>query len=114
MEVIVSRLCKSLTGSIGSGFGYFIVQRGDRFYGVRSKHGAPPDGHWKFIEACVFLAKNKLHIVDVNIRAEELQRALHEARHYVAAQMVHDNYYGEKKKMYNAADIHNLKITFGL
>ena len=56
----------------------------------------------------------KLHISDIEIHWFELQSALVEAHHFVAAQMVHDNYWGKGKAYYNAADIINLKITFGL
>ena len=79
MEIILSERCKSLTGNLGSGFGYFIVKRKGRFYSVRSKHGAPPDGHWRFILACAQLAQNGLHIADIRVSREEVDAARKEA-----------------------------------
>ena len=64
MEIILSKQCESLTGSLGKGYGYFIQgRRGHdgsvRFFSQRSKHlPIPNDGHWKFILACANLAPN--------------------------------------------------------
>lgn len=107
MEIIMSQQCESLTGSLGRGFGYFIVRRKDRFYSVRSKHSVPPDGHWRFILACAVIARSNLHISDVKISREELKSALNEAHFFVAAQNL-------KLKTYDARDIINLKHTFGI
>ena len=79
MEIILSKACESFTGSLGKGFGYYIRRRGNRFFGARSKHGAPPDGHWRFILACSQLAQTKLHITDIRVSAQELRDALDEA-----------------------------------
>ena len=79
MEIILSKQCESLTGSLGKGFGYFIVKRKGRYYSVRSKHSVPPDGHWNFIAACAELAQSKLHIADIRVSREELSEALSEA-----------------------------------
>ena len=68
MKVILSPTCKSLTGSLGRGFGYFIVRRKNGFFGVRSRHNVPPDGHWRFILACAELAKMKQIIARVVIQ----------------------------------------------
>ena len=116
MQIILSKQCESLTGSIGRGFGYVIVKRGNRFFAQRGNHNVsvPPDGHWRFIVACAQLAQNKLHIADIKVHWTELHSALYEARKFVAAQMVHDNYYGKGKITYDARDILNLKTTFSL
>lgn len=114
MEVILSKMCLSLSGCLGRGYGYFIVKRKERFYSQRSKHSVPPDGHWRFIVLCAELAKNGLHITDINISWFELQSALKEAHHFIAAQVVHDNYWKKDITTYNATDIINLKIAFGL
>ena len=114
MKVILSPTCKSLTGSLGRGFGYFIVRRKNGFFGVRSGHNVPPDGHWRFILACAELAKNRLYASDVEIHWMELQTALYEAHYFVASEHVRRNYANKAKLTYNAADIVNLKITFGL
>lgn len=119
MQIFLSVYCKSLSGSVGRGFGYYIrrvpSRNGSvRFFAQRSKHYVPADGHWRFILACAELAKNGLHIADINVHWQELQEALEEAHHFIAAQCVHDNYYGKTKTNYNANDIINLKHTFDL
>ncbi len=113
MEIILTEQCESLTGSLGRGFGYFIVNRKGRFYGVRSKHSVPPDGHWRFILTCADIARNKLHISDIKVAAWELADALHEASIFIAERQVRANI-DRAKDLYNASDIINLKTTFGL
>lgn len=85
MELILSRQCESLTGSLGSGFGYHIQRRTDsdgtiHFWGVRKSKGTvPSDGHLRFILTCANLAQNKLHISDIRVDRGELCDALREA-----------------------------------
>ena len=80
MEVILSKQCESLTGSLGRGFGYHIQRRKNGFFAVRSSKGSvPPDGHWKFILTCAELAQSGLHITDIKVTAGELDDALSEA-----------------------------------
>jgi len=107
MEIILSSNCESFTGSLGRGFGYFIVRRKNGFFSVRSRHSVPPDGHWRFIVACAELAKVGLHISDIKASRVEVSDALKEARHFIAA--THLNLAN-----YHARDILNLKTTFGL
>ena len=107
MEIILSKQCESLTGSLGRGFGYFIVHRGKRFFSQRSRHSVPPDGHWRFILTCAQLAQSKLHIADIRVSREELKQAMYEARIFIAMQHL-------RKDTYDARDIINLKITFSL
>ena len=115
MKVILSPTCKSLTGSLGRGFGYHIQRRKNGFFAKRNSKGSvPPDGHWRFILACAELAKMKLHVTDIQIDWMELQTALYEAHRFVASEHVRRNYADKAKLTYNAADIVNLKITFGL
>ena len=114
MKIILSDQCESFTGSLGKGFGYFIVRRKNGFYTVRSKHNIPEDGHWRFILACMQIAKNKLYFSDIQVSWLELHDALYEAHHFVAAQHVRANFNNANKSHYNATDILNLKITFGL
>ena len=115
MEIILSKQCESLTGKLGRGFGYSIQRRGTRFFGKRDSKGVVPnDGHWRFIAACANLAQNKLHIADIRIDWLELQGALYEAKHFIAAEQVRRNYADKNVHEYCAADILNLKITFGL
>lgn len=107
MEIILSKQCESLQGSLGRGFGYFIVRRGKRFFSQRSRHSIPPDGHWRFILTCAQLAQNKLHITDIRVPREELKQALYEAHIFIAMQNL-------RKDIYDARDIINLKTTFSL
>ena len=107
MKIILSNMCTALVGMLRPELGYFIVQRGDNFYSVRSKHGVPPDGHWRFIVLCAELAQNGLHISDICVPRKELNAALREAHHFVAASHL-------KLSEYSARDILNLKTTFGL
>ena len=107
MEIILSTQCESLQGTLDAGLGYFIVKRGKRFYSQRSKHGAPPDGHWRFIVTCAELAQNKLHITDIRVTRDELKTALYEARCFIAMQNL-------RLDTYSARDIINLKTTFSL
>jgi len=115
MKIILSNQCESLTGSLGSGFGYHIVKRKNGFFARRDARGKiPRDGYWRFIVACAELAKNGLHIADVQVSWMELIDALYKAGHFVAKYKVRANAIEKGKLVYNAADIINLKITFGL
>lgn len=108
-------MCESITGTLGSGFGYHIQRRKNGFFGKRNTKGnVPEDGHWRFILACANLAKMALHISDVEVGWLELQGALYEARKFQASEHVRRNYNDKNKDTYNALDIVNLKITFGL
>ena len=50
MEIILSKQCESLTGSLGRGFGYHIQRRKNGFFAKRNSHGEiPRDGHLRFI-----------------------------------------------------------------
>ena len=115
MEIILAPTCTSLTGTLGRGFGYYIrsTKKG-RFFGQRSKHDVPPEGHWRFILTCAVLAQNKLHIADIRVGWEELQGALYLATYFVASEKVRRNYIDKNKVWYDARDIINLKTTFGL
>ena len=84
MEIILSKQCKALTGSLGKGFGYYIRRATDEngfvhFFSQRSKWGAPKDGHLRFIFACAELAQMKTHITDICVSRRELSDALWEA-----------------------------------
>jgi len=113
MNIILSKQCESLTGTLGRGYGYCIESRRTKkgtlyHYAKRNSKGpVPPDGHWRFIVLCAQLAQNRLHIADIRVKREELQAALSEANHFVASQNL-------RKDNYNARDILNLKTTFSL
>ena len=85
MEIILSKQCEALTGSLGKDFGYSIQRRRSydgsvRFFSQRSKHPPiPHDGHLRFIFACANLAQMRLHIADIRVPRKELSDALWEA-----------------------------------
>ena len=85
MEIILSKQCKFLCGSLGKGFGYHIQRRTDhdgkiRFWGVRQSKGeVPANGHLRFILTCAELALMKLHITDICVTKDEMLDALIEA-----------------------------------
>lgn len=84
MEIILSKQCEALTGSLGKGFGYSIQRRRDHkgryhFYSQRSKWNVSRDGHLKFIFACTELAQMGLHVSDIRVPRKELSDALWEA-----------------------------------
>lgn len=113
MEIILSKQCKSLTGSLGRGFGYFIVRRWCRkdvkyrYYSVRSKWNVPPDGHLQFILACAELAQMRLHIVDIVVPRDEIAQALTETGRGALGSAIFYGHCG--KDIYHATDIINLK-----
>ena len=115
MKVNLSNQCLSLTGMLDRGTGYYLrsTKRGN-FYSQRSKGHVPSDGHWRFIVLCAELARNKLYITDIKVDWLELQTALYEAKCFIASEQVRRNYADKCKATYNARDILNLKITFGL
>ena len=90
MEIILSKQCEALTGSLGKGFGYSIQRRRGQdgryhFYSQRSKWNVPRDGHLKFIFTCAKLAQMGLHIADIRVPRKELQEALEEAGLFLSA-----------------------------
>ena len=114
MEAILSATCLSLTGTLGRGYGYYLQKRNNRFYAVRMKQSVPPDGHWRFIVLCAELTQYKLYFSDIKVGWMELSDALYEAGHFVANRHVRQSGVRGVKTTYNAADIVNLKKTFGL
>ena len=115
MEIILSKQCESLTGTLGRGFGYYIrsTKKG-RYFSQRSKHSVPPDGHWKFILACANLAQNKLHIADIRVERRELADALSEAGLFKLADSVKNINPNHLPDVMNAADILNFKNKHNL
>ena len=115
MKVILSNQCLSLTGMLERGLGYHLEHRKNGFFAKRNTKGfVPSDGHWRFIVLCAELTRNKLYITDIKVDWLELQTALYEAKCFTASRVVRQNYADKCKASYNARDVLNLKITFGL
>ena len=111
MEIILSKQCESLTGSLGSGFGYHIQKRKKGFYAKRNTKGVvPPDGHLKFILSCANLAQSKLHITDIRVSAKELRGAFNEAHILYGDRLVK----ADAKQIYNAREVIDFKKWFNL
>ena len=109
MEIILSERCRSLTGSLGRGFGYHIQRRKNGFFAKRNSKGSvPPDGHWRFIVACAQLAPNGFHIADIRVSRYEVQNAIQEAG------WLHLIHAVDFKRILNAADILAFKERFSL
>lgn len=115
MEIFLTSNCESLSGMLDKTSGYFIrATRAGRFFSQRSKHTVPPDGHWRFIVLCAEMAYRKRYASDIFIINTELHDALREAGLHLAADNVLHHIQQGTKPFYNARDIINLKITFGL
>ena len=105
MEIILSKDCRSFTGTISRSHGYSVRRSGERFFGIRSTRGnVPPDGHWRFILAIAHLAPSNLVVADIRIRGTEIFDALYEADYpFSALDIV------ETGAVYNASDVLELE-----
>ena len=120
MEIILSKHCEALTGSLGKGYGYFIQRRRSqdgsvRFFSQRSKHPPiPHDGHLRFIFTCAELAQLKTHIADIRVPSRELCRALWEAGYYHLASRCPGlaSSASESPDILSAADIINFRRDY--
>ena len=107
MELILTKQCESLTGSLGRGFGYYIRStKTGHFFSQRSKHNVPPEGHWAFIVACAIIANAKFHIEDIIVSGKEVEEAITEAGRWCP----HYN----PEHTFHAADILRIKKSLGL
>ena len=98
MEVILSKQCESLVGTLERGLGYSLQQRGKRFFSQRSKHFVPADGHWRFIVLCAEMSRNGLYISDIRVSGYELKIALTEPGFLASSLRVDlDNEYNAKE-----------------
>ena len=114
MELILSRQCESLSGSLGRQFGYHIKHRKNGFFAERNPNSkVPPDGHWKMICACANLAEMKLHVTDIKVSAEEVADALSEAGLTTPAYCLRA-YPKDYPQVFNANNILNFKKRFNL
>ena len=105
MEIILTKQCAALTGSLGKGYGYYIRRATDEngsvhFFSQRSKWDVPADGHLRFIFACAELAQHKTHISDIRVSANELRLAFDEANLFYSDRLVK----ADAKQIYNAGE----------
>lgn len=111
MEIILTDQCKSLTGSLGAGFGYHIQRRKNGFFTKRNSRGDVPfDGHWRFIVACAQLAILNSHISDILVSAKELREALDECYLWYGRDLI----YAKKSQTFNASQVLDFKIRWAL
>ena len=90
MRIILSEYCKSLTGSLGKGFGYIIQSRrtpnGTIFSTRRTARypeGEPDPRHMLFIHQCAAMAQDGLFIADISLSIRELCAAFLEMVSYM-------------------------------
>ena len=89
MEIILSKQCESLTGSLGKELGYHVQHRKNGFFSKRNSNGpVPPDGHWMMIRVCANIAMQRLYITDIRVTGYELKAALQEADYLESALLV--------------------------
>ena len=82
MEIILSKNCRSFTGTISRSHGYCIRRVRDRFFSKRSPNRrAQPDGHWRFIQDIAHMTKISVIVIDVRLSSFELTEALAEANY---------------------------------
>lgn len=107
MEIILARHCKSLTGTLGHGYGYAISRRGKRFFSQRSPKGPRiRDGHLRFIFACAEMAQYNYFIGDIDVEGTELLEAAREA--HVELDSVEEDVH------YKAEKVREIKRNHGL
>jgi hypothetical protein len=105
MEIILSKNCQSLTGTISRSHGYSVRRTGERYFGIRSTRGSvPPDGHWRFILSIAHLAPANLIVADIRLPGLELIAALNEADYPFSAMDI-----VETGAVYSATDVLELE-----
>ena len=116
MEILITKQCEAITGSLGRGYGYHIQRRKNGFFTKRNSNGEiPADGHLRFIFACAELAQLKTHISDIRVSRKELREALSEAgysHHLVSRYPVLACYASECPEIFSAADIINFRREY--
>ena len=108
MQIILSPLCASLTGTLDKTHGYAIRRYKHGFFSVRTpRPNIPADGHWRFILACAELAQMGLHLSGIRISGDELLDALSEAFGQLPVTIARD-------KDYTAREVLSLAKTLSL
>ena len=115
MELIM-RKNASLIGVLDPATGYFIQQRGNRFFTVRKRNfdvlyqkgEVDKDGHWMMISQGVLLAQIGRVVADIRVSGFELHCAISESRYTIPHAAL------EYKRHYNAAEVYELKSKYNL
>ena len=111
MKIILTDQCKSLTGSLGAGFGYHIQRRKNGFFAKRNSKGDVPfNGHWLFITACADLALLGTHIDDILVTAGELREAIEEAGYLYGDRLVK----AKRDEIFHASQVMDFKKRWAL
>lgn len=109
MEIILSKRCESIVGSIDKRIGYHIQKRKNGFFSKRNSNGyVPADGHWMMIRLCAFMAYQRLYITDIRVSGYELKAALQEAAYLESALLVDVDEVYDAEGVLNFIKEHNL------
>ena len=115
MEIIM-RQNASCLGILDRSTGYYIRQRGNRFFTVRMKNFdaqyakgiVDKDGHWLTISQFVLLAQIGNVVADIRVSGFELHCAILESRWTIPHAAL------EYKRLYTAAEVYELKCKYNL
>lgn len=115
MEVIMQPGA-SLIGILDRSAGYYIRQRGNRFFAVRMRNffsllarcQVSRDGHWMTITQFAQLALIGNIVKDIRVSGLELHCAILESRYTIP------HYELEYKHIYTAAEVYELKCKYNL
>lgn len=89
MEIILSKQCESLTGTLGRELGYHVQHRKNGFFSKRNSNGpVRADGHWMMIRLCANMAMQRLYVTDIRVTGYEMKAALQEAAYLESALLV--------------------------
>lgn len=115
MEVIMQPGA-SLIGILDRSTGYYIRQRGKRFFAVRMRNfdsllargQVTRDGHWRTISQFALLAQIGNIVKDIRVSGYELRCAILESRWTIPYAAL------EYKRLYTAAEVYELKCKYNL
>ena len=115
MEIIM-RQNASCLGILDRSTGYYIRQRGNRFFTVRMRNffsllasgQVSRDGHWLTISQFVLLAQIGNVVADIRVSGFELHCAILESRWTIPHAAL------EYKRLYSAEEVYELKSKYNL
>ena len=115
MEVIMQPGA-SLIGILDRSAGYYIRQRGNRFFAVRMKNfdsllargQVTRDGHWLTISQFAQLAQIGRIVKDIRVSGYEIHCAISESRWTIPHAAL------EYKRLYSAEEVYILKCKYNL